>query len=111
MAPALPPPGGRARPCRRNNSTMAAAFSPRTFRKNRARFNSFTSSAVYSRYLLSVRRGRVSPRFSQARITDDETPTRFATSPIFKYFLGLDDFMLHRADIQVFYSKKRFFYP
>ena len=34
--------------------------------------------------LLTVRWGRVRPRLSQERITDGETPTRRATSPIFK---------------------------
>jgi hypothetical protein len=31
-----------------------------------------------------VRRGRVNPRLSQERITEGETPTLRATSPIFK---------------------------
>jgi hypothetical protein len=46
MAPAFPSAAGRTRFSRRINSTIAAAFSPRTFLKNRARFSSFTSSAV-----------------------------------------------------------------
>src|SRR5215469_14293655 len=35
------------------------------------------------RYLLSVRAGRASPSRSQARTSDADTPSRWATSPIF----------------------------
>jgi len=78
--------------CRRTRSP----FAPQQFRQsqprsarapsagNRARFSSLTSSAEYSRYLLSVRRGLVNPKLSHDRMTDGDTPTRRATSPIFK---------------------------
>ena len=46
MAPAFPSPAACTLPSRFNNCTMAAAFSPRTLRRKRARFSNFTSSAV-----------------------------------------------------------------
>src|ERR1700683_3727221 len=85
IAAALPSAEGGIRPSLFNNCTIAAAFMPRALRRNRARFSSFKSSAEYSRYRPEDRCGRVSPSFSHARITDGETPTRRATSPIFIY--------------------------
>jgi hypothetical protein len=41
------------------------------------------SLAVYSRYLLAVRCGRISPKHSQERMTEADTPASRATSPIF----------------------------
>jgi hypothetical protein len=60
--------------------------------------------------LPSERCGRVRPRLSHDRITDGDTPTRRATSPIFKNGLTLDDLIFHTTGpIRVFYGGDAFF--
>jgi hypothetical protein len=78
---------------------------PRAFRRNRARLNNFKSSVEYSRYRPEDRCGRASPSFSHARITEGDTPTRRATSPIFIYAADALEFFDNKLFLERFLKR------